>query len=51
MEALASSPDPMHLTVLISMPSAHMNAGKENGEPPVVELGVAQATFTPNVTR
>lgn len=47
------SPDPVDLTVLISMPSpfAHTKAGQENGGPPVVELGVAQVAYTPNVTQ
>jgi len=45
------SPEPVHLTVLISMPTpfAHAKAGHENGGPPVVELGVAEAAYTPNV--
>jgi len=48
------SPEPVHLTVLISMPTpfAHTKAGQENGGPPVVELGVAQVAYTtPNVTQ
>src|SRR6266581_1290384 len=36
------SPEPVHLTVLISMPTpfAHAKAGHENGGPPVVELRI-----------
>jgi len=47
------SPEPVHLTVLISMPTpfAHAKAGHENGGPPVVELGVAEVAYTPNVTQ
>jgi hypothetical protein len=49
LESLASS-NPIYLTVLVSMPSprAHENARQDNG-PPVVELGVAEVTCTPNV--
>ena len=47
------SPEPVHLTVLISMPTplVHVKAGQENGGPPVVELGVAEVAYTPNVTQ
>lgn len=52
MEPAAPSPAPMHLTFLISMPTplARTKAGQGNGGPPVVELGVAEVPYTPNVT-
>lgn len=45
--------EPVRLTVLISMPTpfAHAKAGLENGGPPVVELGIAEVAYTPNVTQ
>jgi hypothetical protein len=50
LESLASSSNPIYLTVLVSMPSprAYENARQDNG-PPVVELGVSEVTCTPNV--
>jgi hypothetical protein len=47
MEPPASSPAPMHLTFLISMPTpmTRTKVGQENGGPPVVELGVAQVSY------
>lgn len=51
MEPPGSSPVPMQLTFLISMPTplARTKAGQEKG-PPVVELGVAEVPYTPSVT-
>jgi hypothetical protein len=47
-----SSPGPIYLTVLVSMPTprAHEKARQGNRGPPVVELGVAQVTYTPNAS-
>lgn len=51
LESLASSSNPIYLTVLVSMPSprAHEKLKQGNGGPPVVELGVAEVTCTPSV--
>ena len=53
MEPPPPSPEPVHLTVLISMPTpfSHMKTAQEYGGPPVVELGVAEVAYTPNVTQ
>jgi hypothetical protein len=51
LESLASSSNPIYLTVLVSMPSprAHGKPRQGNGGPPVVELGVAEVTCKPDV--
>ncbi|KAF8476735.1 hypothetical protein DFH94DRAFT_757904 [Russula ochroleuca] len=51
LESPALSTGSMYLTVLVSMPTplAHGKARQGRG-PPVVELGVAQVTYTPNVS-
>jgi hypothetical protein len=51
LESLASSSNPIYMTVLVSMPSprAHERARQGNAGPPVVELGVAEVTCTQNV--
>lgn len=50
LESLASSSNPIYLTVLISMPSprAHEKPRQDNGGPPVVELGVAEVACKPD---
>ena len=56
LERPASPSEPLHLTVLISMPTPHAGkAGQDNknnnGPSAVaVELGIAQVAYTPNVT-
>jgi hypothetical protein len=51
-ESPASSSESVHLTVLISMPTplAHGKARQDNEGPPVVELGIAQVTYTSSTT-
>jgi hypothetical protein len=51
LESLATSSNPIYLTVLVSMPSpwSHEKSRQGNGEPPVVEFGVAEVTCTPDV--
>jgi len=51
-ESPASSSESVHLTVLISMPTPliHGKARQDNEGPPVVELGIAQVTYTSSTT-
>lgn len=49
LESLVSSSNPIYLTVLVSMPSPYEKPRQGNGGPPVVEFGVAEVTYTPNL--